>query len=125
MAKKKPLEEEQAGEAVPEIEESAPPGEAAPAAPELRAPEEWAVAKGHTNPPTGGLRRGIAHMRAWIFEAAKAHAGWGTDRCPLQAVEIRNEAGELVGHRHAVLVTEAQYDAAVDEACNGIGCGGQ
>lgn len=65
----------------------------------LLTPAEWAARKGHTN-PTDPRVRGITNYKAWIFEAAKHHAGWGT------RVALNKP------------MTSAEYDEAVESACN-------
>jgi hypothetical protein len=139
MGKKKPLDDEQAGEAVPEIEsadesqagfpseptEQPPQDDAPEAAPAERlAAEDWAERKGHVDAKPGARAQGLAHMKGWVFAVAKAHAGWGTERCPLEQQAIRSADGSVIGHRNVVLLTEDEYDAAVRGALS-ISLGGQ
>lgn len=76
-----------------------------PAEPLVLTPAEWAVRKGHAN-PTDPRIRGIDNFKAWVFEAAKHHAGWGT------RVALNKP------------IDESEYDAAVGSALS-IACKGQ
>jgi hypothetical protein len=64
-----------------------------------KTPEEWANVCGHVNAKTReGAIRPMSASRAFIFEAVKAHCGWGVQR----AIDER--------------LTQAEYEEAVAEA---------
>lgn len=64
----------------------------------LRPAEEWARVKGHVDKPRskGSPDLDLTAQRAWIFATTKRHAGW-----PI-----------------GLLLTESEYDAAVQAAGN-------
>lgn len=75
------------------IEPAPAPDGGAPKAPERKAAERWAAARGHVDPPAGEILDIAAH-KGWIFAATKALHGWPVGK-------------ELTGD---------EYDAAVSKA---------